>query len=127
MIDELQELQCANCDKLVYHMTQCQQIDELKQQLSSYNELLKNESNEKINEFFAKNKVLREFQMIDEEDKLLYKGKVARLVNYGSPILTTQLFFSGLFKSLDDKELLAIFSVLDDTKRPGGGAKMLES
>ena len=106
-------------------MTQCQQIDELKQQLSSYNELLKNESNEKINEFFAKNKVLREFQMIDEEDKLLYKGKVARLVNYGSPILTTQLFFSGLFKSLDDKELLAIFSVLDDTRRPGGGAKML--
>jgi hypothetical protein len=61
----------------------------MRQELRKCQELLKNESNEMIEEFEAKNKVLRHYQMIDEEDKLLFKGKVARLVSQGNCILAT--------------------------------------
>ena len=42
------------------------------------NELLSSESNEKENDFIAKNKVLQEYKMIDADENMLFKGKVAK-------------------------------------------------
>ena len=59
--------------------------------------------------------------MIDNEENLLHKGRVALLTSSSDEIiLFTQLFFSGKLKLLDDKEMLALFSVLLHQK-PGGG------
>ena len=35
------------CEKLVYHATQCQKLDELEAELKVCNDLLKSETNEK--------------------------------------------------------------------------------
>ena len=60
----------------------------------------------------AKNKVLREYKMIDEQDNVLYKGKVAKAVSSVDPILMTQLLFSGHLKQLTDEEMLALLSCM---------------
>mmetsp|Transcript_13364 Transcript_13364/g.22736 ORF Transcript_13364/g.22736 Transcript_13364/m.22736 type:complete len:123 (+) Transcript_13364:3915-4283(+) len=115
------------CERAVHHLTQCQQVQEVEDQLGVFRKLLANESNEKFKEFASKNRVLMAYQMIDEEENILFKGKVARCTTHNNVILCTQLFFSGYFKLLDDRELLAIFAVLDDDRKPGGGAPMLQS
>lgn len=53
------------------------------------NSLLKNDTNEKANDFDSKNKVLMEYNFIDKDQNILYKGKVARLVTSQDPILLT--------------------------------------
>ena len=64
--------------------------------------------------------------MIDEEQNLLFKGKVAKVISSTDCILLTQLVFSGKLKDLTDPELLALLSVLVDMK-VGKGHDMLES
>ena len=52
----------------------------MKNELKECNLLLKNDTNEKANDFDSKNKVLTEYNFIDKDQNILYKGKVARLV-----------------------------------------------
>jgi superfamily II RNA helicase len=61
----------------------------LKNELKVCNSLLKNDTNEKANDFDSKNKVLMEYNFIDKDQNILYKGKVARLVSSQDPILLT--------------------------------------
>lgn len=109
---QLAELECLSCDKLVYHATQCQKQYELEEELRVCNELLSSESNEKENDFIAKNKVLEQYKMIDTDENMLFKGKVAKEAGSGDAILITQLLFSGHLKNLKNEEMLALFSVL---------------
>lgn len=51
--------------------------------------ILASESNEKESDFEAKNKVLTEYNFIDEDQNMLFKGKVARVVTSNDPILLT--------------------------------------
>jgi len=52
-------------------------------------DLLSSESIEKENDFIAKNKVLQEYKMIDADENMLFKGKVAKEVGSGDAILMT--------------------------------------
>jgi len=74
--------------------------------------LLAAEGNQKESDFMAKNKVLQEYKMIDEQNNVLYKGKVAKAVSSVDSILLTQLIFSGHLKLLDDEEMLALLSCM---------------
>lgn len=65
--------------------------------------------------------------MIDSEQNILYKGKVARLVSSVDCILLTQLVFSAHIKSLTDEELLALISCLVSNVRAAKSHPMLES
>lgn len=60
----------------------------------------------------AKNKVLEHYKMIDEQQNILFKGKVAKAVSTVDNILITQLLFSGHLKQLNDEEALALISVM---------------
>lgn len=71
--------------------------------------------------------VLKEFKMIDEEENMLFKGKVAKEVGSADSIIMTQLLFSGHLKKLNNEEMLALFSVLVTETRAGKQCKMLES
>lgn len=53
-------------------------MHELEEELKLCNDILSSESNEKQIEFDAKNKVLKEYKMIDDEENMLFKGKVAK-------------------------------------------------
>jgi superfamily II RNA helicase len=55
-----------------------------------------------------------EYEFIDKDQNILYRGKVARLVSSQDPILLTVLLFSGKLKELSNEEMLALFSVLVD-------------
>ena len=59
--------------------------------------------------------------MIDKDQNLLYRGKVAKAVTASESmvILLTQLLFSGHFKQLDDAELLALLSCMCVQTRAG--------
>jgi len=50
--------------------------------------------------------------MIDTDENMLFKGKVAKEAGSGDAILITQLLFSGHLKNLKNEEMLALFSVL---------------
>ena len=82
-------MECLECDRLVFFATQCQRQYELEEELRVCNELLSHESNEKENDFIAKNKVLQEYKMIDAEENMLFKGKVAKEAGSGDAILIT--------------------------------------
>jgi len=83
--------------------------------------LITSDSNKMEAEFIAKNKVLMHYEMIDKEENLLSKGKVAKQIrSQGAElILIVQLFFSGKLKTINDKEMLALFSVLQELKAGG--------
>lgn len=65
--------------------------------------------------------------MIDEDQNMLFKGKVARVVGSVDPILLTQLIFSGWLKKINDYEMLALLSVLIEQVKASKEHKMLES
>ena len=66
--------------------------------------------------------------MIDKDQNLLYRGKVAKAVTASESmvILLTQLLFSGHFKQLDDAELLALLSCMCVQTRAGKAHVILE-
>ena len=64
--------------------------------------------------------------MIDEQQNMLFKGKVARVVSSVDPILLTQLIFSGWLKKINNEEMLALFSVLIEQVKASKGHEMLE-
>jgi superfamily II RNA helicase len=100
----------------------------LDEELKVCNTLLSSESNEKEKEFDAKNKVLEEYKMIDEEQNMLFKGKVARIASSQADcILLTQLIFSGRLKDMNDEEILALLSVLMVDLKASKGHEMLGS
>lgn len=114
LLEQLKMNKCFGCHKLQYHLSQIIRSNQLSNELNECNTFLNDESNIKSDDFENKNKVLEEYQMIDKDQNLLYKGKVARLVTSQDPILLTQLLFSGKLKELSNEELLAMFSVLND-------------
>ena len=85
----MQALTCINCERLEYHASQCQRVHDLEEELRLCNQILSSESNSKQIEFEAKNKVLMEYKMIDEEENMLFKGKVAKEVGSGDAIVIT--------------------------------------
>ena len=123
----MQALTCINCERLEYHASQCQRVHDLEEELRLCNQILSSESNSKQIEFEAKNKVLMEYKMIDEEENMLFKGKVAKEVGSGDAIVITQLLFSGLLKKLNNEEMLALFSCLVTETRAGKSCQILES
>jgi len=108
-------------------LTQCQRLRELQSKLQECEDLIDMDSNEKLDEFNAKNKVLEGYKMIDEEQNMLFKGKVARVVKSVDPILLTQLIFSGWLKKISDEEMLALLSVLVEQVRAGRDHQMLQT
>jgi hypothetical protein len=76
----LTNLVSNKCPKSEHHLNQLLKVEMYEEELAVCNELLANETNEKENDFAAKNKVLQEYKMIDAEQNLLYKGKVAKVV-----------------------------------------------
>lgn len=72
--------------------------------------------------------MLEEYKMIDEEQNMLFKGKVARIASsQANCILLTQLIFSGRLKDMNDEEILALLSVLMVDQKASKGHKMLTS
>lgn len=65
--------------------------------------------------------------MIDEEENILFKGKIAKEVGSCDAIIMTQLLFSGLLKKLNNEEMLALFSCLCTETRAGKACQILES
>ena len=82
------------------------------QELAMCNNVLAQESNEKEIDFNAKNMVLQEYQLIDADKNILFKGKVAKVISSADQILLTQLVFSGKLKDLTDPEILALLAIL---------------
>ena len=109
------------------HLETLFKLDEYREELAACNALLASQSNEKEAEFQAKNKVLQEYKMIDEDQNILFKGKVAREATSADAILLTQLVFSGHLKSLSDEEMLALLSCVLANVRPAKAHGMLET
>ena len=101
-------------------------LEELAEELKVCDKLLASESNEKEDDFNSKNQVLQEYQMIDEDQNIMFKGKVAKVISSTDCILLTQLVFSGKLKDLSDPEMLALLSVLVEL-RPAKSHEMLDS
>jgi superfamily II RNA helicase len=108
----MQKIECFDCSYFTAHLQQCIKCEEYEQELDYCTALLSTEGNEKENDFQAKNKVLREYKMIDDQNNVLYKGKVAKAVASVDSILMTQLLFSGSLKKLNDEEMLALLSCM---------------
>lgn len=126
LIEVLSGNPCFKGEKFAYHMTQCRRQAELAHQLQECNALLDSESNEKHAEFEAKNKVLQEYKMMDEQQNMLFKGKVARAVSSVDPILLTQLIFSGWLAKINNEEMLALLSVLVEQVKASKGHDVLQ-
>lgn len=80
---------CHSCEKLAYHATQVEKMEQLKEELGVCDTILESESNAKEIDFLAKNKVLEHYKMIDEQQNILFKGKVAKAVSTVDNILIT--------------------------------------
>jgi superfamily II RNA helicase len=117
----------AKCPDLQSHLETMMQLQEYKEELVVCEKLLEDQSNEKEAEFEAKNKVLQEYKMIDEDQNILFKGKVAKEVTSADAVLLTQLVFSGHIKNLTDEELLALLSCVLANVRPAKSHAMLEA
>ena len=94
--------------------------------MAACDKILASESNEKEDDFNAKNQVLQEYQMIDEDQNIMFKGKVAKVIASTDCVLLTQLVFSGKLKDLSDPEMLALLSVLVEQK-PAKSHEMLDT
>jgi superfamily II RNA helicase len=127
LLEQLCQNQCYDSEQLLYSLTKRQLHTQLRIELADCTALLDSESNEKEDDFEAKNKVLQNYQFIDENQNMLFKGKVARVVTSSDPILLTQLVFSGKLKDLSDEEMLAILSVLLDRTKASKGHEMFSS
>ena len=127
LLNELVNTKCHSCEKLAYHATQVEKMEQLREELSVCNTILESESNAKELDFLAKNKVLEHYKMIDEQQNILFKGKVAKAVSTVDNILITQLLFSGHLKNLNDEEALALISVLIVNIKAAKSHPMLQS
>ena len=67
---------------------------------------------EKLDDFKAKLQVLIDYNYLDNDLNLLFKGKVACDIQNTDKIVTTELIFSGLLRDLPKEELVALVSVL---------------
>lgn len=85
----MSQLECFKCEKLTYHLQQCMKCEEYEEDLGYCNALLATEGNQKETDFQSKNKVLLEYNMIDDQQNILYKGKVAKAVSSNDAILLT--------------------------------------
>jgi len=55
LLQDLWDTECAHCERLTYHATQCQKLFELEEEMRLCNDILSSESNEKEQDFLSKN------------------------------------------------------------------------
>lgn len=89
LLEQLRQNPCYDSEELLYALTKHRLGKALRAELAECTALLDSESNEKEEDFEAKNKVLADYQFIDENQNMLFKGKVARVVTSNDPILLT--------------------------------------
>lgn len=87
--------------------------------MDSINKVLEGGVTDKEHEFDLRNQLLVDYNMIDKELNLLFKGKVCSKCE---DIIMTEFFFSGLISTLTDCELLALLSLFCNNEK-GGSAK----
>lgn len=127
LIDSIANHLCFKCERFASHLLDSMHLVDLRAELRKCQELLSTEANQKELEFAAKNKILQEYKMIDEDQNILQKGKVAKMVTSVDSILLTQLVFSGYLKKVNDEEMLALLSVMIFNISTNKTHSMLES
>ena len=80
-----------------------------------------------MQDFIARLTILQHYKFIDNDQNLLFKGRVAKSFSNIDQILGTQLLFSGWLTKLTIEEICALFSIMRNEIKAGKDAKMNET